>query len=229
MPKIAIATYICGAVSVSSAQPFIEIGAVGSSSYNDTHTYCEIRAVIDASAPPLYTASDVIVFPVVWAEYHDASLTANSEPMGPTDVSGADLVLKKGTSAEFNYLPEFDQYMIVINDASQVPTLTTTLAIESPRGQFSFFMESLPDDPDDYLIVPDSTRTSVQFRQNRTSFQASWFRPTNSFSGRGHVRAWAKETQDPNLDTCYLDLTKDGILDFFDVARYIDLFLAGCP
>lgn len=101
------------------------------------------------------------------------------------------------------------------------------IILEEVTADFFEGMDSLPDAPESYALTEDYNSQSISGTFS-TGGTASW----NSKEGyqNGGVTYGARLVTELEPEACSpADINGDGIVDFFDVSEFIQIFLAGCP
>lgn len=125
--------------------------------------------------------------------------------------------------AYLRYDPD-DQSVFIVTDP--VAGREMWLLITEISDSFHKDMESLPDSPEDYDMTEDY---SLQIcGAGFGSFTTGW---SYEFQyGGGAMTYGARLVTELEPEACSpADINRDGIVDFFDVSEFIQIFLAGCP
>ena len=208
--------------SIAHAQPFIEfhIQAVVDSQFEVLPE--EFKIVFDASEPTTPLSLGRYSLQAVYVDNQQSSSNVSDSPM----IAGDQTESVFASGALF-YRPSTDQLEIYADDSS--------VTIRSVLGDFSDIASSIPDDPAAFLVDttdPDAKMTySNYFNEGLEWTLQDGFTERSSFeNSTGAFSVRVRVVEDPNApEPCDADLNKDGVLDFFDVSAYIDLYSNGCP
>jgi len=201
----------------ATAQPFIEIGAIGGGDNSDVY----IRAIFDTSAPRS-GPKGLFVFDAIFAEVTDIQNRISDQPFRistPLDAPRLEV------EATLHYSE--DQYSIVFTDAEGVRSFIT---VNETNPAFTPHLLTLPDDPSEYLADASSQDAFISVAANNGNYFGFWTLD-NGFTSGGAFSLWVQLVEDPNNpnEPCLVDLNNDGALDFFDISTFLTIFGAGCP
>ncbi len=200
--------------STASAQPFLEFTFTSSGDQNTNRYYSVARFVVDASDPAQTiiptTQTGILSLPPVGNL--DQLVVAEPLPVTIHDFR----VLQNGNLVidySINPTPGFFDAKITLNAGGPIP---------DPDGSF-------PDDPAAYTGWTDAESDADI---PGMSFAGFWTSASGNFLGNCIFSLTVREVPDPNPDTapeCLADINNDGVIDFFDISAYLQLYSNGCP
>ncbi len=208
------------ALFVSNAQSqFIEIRHEMTGTYHGWFRFGQSVLVFDTSVAPEIGTDGLQTYYAIKGQYfvHDAS--HRSTPFNVLDEE-----VNSFESAKLIYDPSNQEVFIRVASAT---VSSMTLRISEVSDGFYKGMGSLPDAPESYAMVDDYQLQSIEARVS-PQYSAYWD-GINGYSD-GAVTYGARLVTELEPEACSpADLNQDGIVDFFDISIFIQLFMQGCP
>ena len=207
------------ALFVSHAQAqYIEIRYEVTIKDHSSYRFGRSVLIFDTSVAPELSANGTLSYHAISGHYYvDASFRFS------TPFKVLDEAIDVFQEAFLNYDPSLQEVTVYT-----VPTTGRYMSISISEVSDGFFegMESLPDDPESYAMVDDYERQYIVGSIQRS--QTSWD-PKEGFLG-GAVTYGARLVTELEPEPCSpADMNADGIVDFFDISSFIQVFLAACP
>ena len=216
--------------STATAQPYIEIDVSGTLQNNETgDTYLPfgMRAVFDAGASPFAVGPNSVQFDAVMGEYIATNdlTTADDSNQAPFVIGSANTEYIPAVGASLTYFSSTSSYLLSFQTGTPGGNYSTE--IRGTNSLFSLAMTSLPDLPEDYQAnfgPPNFVDPRI------TVFTGDGFAFWNEISsGSDIILVKIRVVDGPPEPECIADLNNDGVLDFFDVSAYLQIFSDGCP
>jgi len=225
---IAIAALTILLTAPAAAQPFIEIEMHASKEDIFNVTVINARAVFDAGSSEFSPDTFLLV---------DADISIHTRPSA--QFAGS---IESGPGIAVYDFDDIDTAQVEISNAAP-PQMVLRLADPSLNMDFVFTIAgtkpalqpsiaTLPDNLTDYLIDPTAAIAGarVDLSLDNQTYEINEFGTMGSAINRdGAIEYRLRYVDDPSIEPCAADLNNDGLLNFFDVSLYIQLYQAGCP
>ncbi|MBO6513091.1 MAG: hypothetical protein JJ974_03905 [Phycisphaerales bacterium] len=205
---------LCSFTSSSTAQ-YIQLEVQGGIDADEYITVA-FRAIFDTNAPPDgVVPGSTITFNAIWAEMVDPSVTARVSPM----VVGDEEIYEPAT-ARLLYVETSNRYIVTAFIGGSPPV---QFVVRDPIGRFTTDLPSLPPVLSWYDVDPSGPNAVIELQ---AEFSTTTWTPGDD---NGGFIMSVRNVDGPPMPECIADLNNDGVLDFFDVSAYIQLYTNGCP
>lgn len=214
-----IAASLCAFTATAQAE-FIEITVVVQTERNSRYVTITGSAIFDTSVIPDVNDNGIARLEAITGSYlYTRGITS------PSSVTVPDLYTFTGASIE--YAPDgVGWFDISIGGDGEGASPAISVTAGTGNAAFNIGDGSLPEDPEAYLMDTDFEGNNIY-----ADFGGNFimWTPEQFFDG-GWVSYSVRVVEDPNQTPCSpADFNKDGVLDFFDVSVFLQLFAAGCP